>query len=106
MKSFGNEKSKKLMLRDIVAQGPSKSPPMKNVDGYVFPRATLMLRMKARKSGAFPEQANCNGDVVMSQRTGGKGCLYHHTSSPGLTLTRRRSVGRQGAPSPRLVVMP
>ena len=48
--------------------------------------------------------------MVMPQRTGGKGCLYRRTITPGLTLTRRRSVGRQGAPSPRtnrrLVVMP
>ena len=45
----------------------------------------------------------------MPQRTGSKGCLYRHKSSQGLTLTRRRSVGRQGAQSPRtgrrLVVM-
>ena len=46
--------------------------------------AMLMLRGEARKTGGFPEQANCNDGVkVMSQRTGGKGCLYSHTSSPG-----------------------
>ena len=89
------------MLRDVVAQGPSKSRRIKNVDGYFFPRATLMLRQTARKTEAFREQANCNGVMVMPQRTGRKGCLYRHTSSPGLTLTRRRSVRRQGAPSPR-----
>ena len=66
----------------------------------------LMLMGKARKIGVLPEQANCNGVMVMSQRKGGKGCLYRHTSSPGLTPTRRPSVGRQGAPCPRLVVMP
>ena len=46
----------------------------------------------------------------MPNRTGSKGCLYRHTSSPELTLTRRRCVGRQGAPSSRtscrLVVIP
>ena len=36
----------------------------------------------------FPEQANCSR-VMVSQRTGGKGCLYRHTSSPGLTPTFR-----------------
>ena len=112
-KEFGNEssemktKTKKLMLRDV-AQGPSKSRRIKNFYGYTVllycPRAMLMLRGKARKTGAFPEQANCNGVMVMSQRTGGKGRLYRHTSSPGLTPTRRRSVGRQGGPSPRLVM--
>ena len=62
-----------------------------------------MLKGKARKTEAFRQQANCNGVMVMSQRTGRKGCLYRHTNSPGLTPTRRRSVGRQGAPSTRLV---
>ena len=65
-----------------------------------------MLRGKARKTGAFPERANGNGVMVMSQRKGGKRCLYRHTNSPGLTPTHRRSVGRQGALSPRLAVMP
>ena len=42
--------------------------------------------------------------MVIPGRTGGKRCLYRHTSCPGLTPTRHRSVGRQGAPSPRLVL--
>ena len=58
-----------------------------------------MLRWKARKTGAFPEQENCNGVMVMSQRTGGKECLDRHTCIPGLTPTRHRSVGRQDARS-------
>ena len=49
------------MLRDVVAQGPSKSRHIENVDDYFFPRARLMLRGKARKSGAFPEQATAMG---------------------------------------------
>ena len=77
----------------------------KTLTAIFFPGARLMLRGKARKTGAFPEHANCNGVVVMSQRTGGKGWLYRHTSGPGLTPTRHRSVGRQGALSHRLVVM-
>ena len=57
------------MLRDAVAQGLSKSRRIKNVYRYFFPRATmLMLRGKARKTEAFPEQANCNGVMVMSQK--------------------------------------
>ena len=101
---MGKKKKKKLTLRDVVAQGPSKSHRIKNVYGYFFPRAMLILRGKACTTGAFLEQANCNGVTVISQRKCGKGCLYRHTSSPGLTPTRRRSVGRQGAPSPPLVV--
>ena len=89
------------MFRDVVAQGPLKSRRIKNVYGYFFPRAMLMLRETARKTGAFPEQGNCDGVMVISQRKGDTGCLYHHTSSPELTPTRRRSVGRPGAPSPR-----
>ena len=65
-----------------------------------------MLWLTARKTGTLPEQAKCNGVMVMSQRKGGKGCLYRHTSSPGLMPTRSRSIGRQDAPSPRPVVMP
>ena len=88
------------LLRDVVAQGPSESRRMKNIDGYFFPRAMLMLRGTARKTVAFPELANCNGVMVMPKRKRDKGCLYRHTSSPGLTPTRHRSVGRQGVPSP------
>ena len=61
VKSFGNaKKTKKLIFRDVVAQGPSVSRRIKNVDGYFFPRAMLMLRETARKTGDFPEQANCH----------------------------------------------
>ena len=49
------------MLRDVVAQGPLKSSRNKNVDGYGFSRATSVNMETARKTGAFPEQANCNG---------------------------------------------
>ena len=87
------------MFRDVVAQGPLKSRRIKNVYGYFFPRAMLMLRETARKTGAFPEQANCNGVMVMSERKGDKECLYRHTSSLGLMPIRRRSAGRPGAPS-------
>ena len=58
------------------------------------------------KTEAFHEHEHCSGVLTLSQRTGGKGCMYRHRMSPGLTPTHRRSVGRQGAPSPRLVVMP
>ena len=54
------------MLRDVVGQGASKSRRVYNVDGYFFPRAMLMLRETARKIETFPEQANCNGIMVMS----------------------------------------
>ena len=37
------KKQKKVLLRDVVAQGPSKSRRIKNVFGYFFPRAMLML---------------------------------------------------------------
>ena len=83
------------MLRDVVAQGPPKSLRIKDVYGFFFPRAMPMLRETARKTGAFPEQANCNGVMVMSQGEGDKGCLYRHTSSPGLTPTRRRRATRR-----------
>ena len=41
-------------LRDVVAQGPSKSRRIKNVDGYFFHKAMLMLRGTARKNRGFP----------------------------------------------------
>ena len=95
------------MLRDVVGQGTSKFWPMKYLTTwYVFPRATLMLRGKARKTEAFPGQPNCNVVMVMLRTTSGKVCRYRHTRPPGLMPTRRRSLGGQGAPSPRLVVMP
>ena len=65
-------KKTKLMFRDVVAQGRSKSRRIKNVDGYFFSRAVLMLRGTARKAGAVPEQSNCKGVMVMPERTGGK----------------------------------
>ena len=49
---------------------------------------------------AFPLASKLQWVTVMSQRKGGKRCLYRDTSSPGLTPTRRRSVRRQGATSP------
>ena len=39
------------MLRDVVAQGPSKSRRIKNVYGYFFPRAMLMRRERPAKQG-------------------------------------------------------
>ena len=47
------KKNKKLMLRDVVAQEPSMSRRIKNVYGFCFPRAVLIIRGKARKTGAF-----------------------------------------------------
>ena len=55
------------------------SPHKKRVR-ILFPRAMLMLRGKARKTGTFPQEANYNGVMAMSQRKGGKGSLYRHTS--------------------------
>ena len=66
------------MLRDIIAQGPSKSRRIKNVD---VSRAMLMLTRTARKKEAVLERANCNGVVVISQNTGGNGCPYRHTQA-------------------------
>ena len=95
---------KKLLLRDVVAQGPSKSRRIKNVDGFLFLRA-INARACPPKTGAFPEHEQCAGVLVLSQRKGDNGCLHRQSISPGLTPTRSRLEGRQGAPSPRLVVM-
>ena len=95
-----------MVLRNVFAPGPSKSRRMENVYGYIFPRAMVILRYTTRETGPFPEQANCDGVMVISRRKGGKGCLGHHTSSPRLTPTRRRGIWRQGAPSPRLLAIP
>ena len=81
-----------------------------------------LAAQKTLTASYFLEQCSCPGYALRKQgfslsmsiapgfwpcqRKRGKGCLYRQTSSPGLTPTRRRSVGRQGAPSPRLVVMP
>ena len=53
------------MLRDVVAQGLSKSRRIKNVYGYFFPRAMRMPRETAREKRAFPEQSNRTGAMVM-----------------------------------------
>ena len=82
-----------ILLRDVVAQGPSKSRRIKNVGGFLFPRAMLVHRVWPPKTGAFAEHEHCSGVLVVSQSKGDKGCLYRHTRSPGLTPTRRRSVG-------------
>ena len=50
------------MLGDDLAQGPWKSRRIKNVDGYLFSAAMLMLRGRPTKQGvAFPEQTAMNG---------------------------------------------
>ena len=79
---------------------------IENAYGYFFPRAMLMLRETARKAASFSEPANCNEVMIMSLRKCDEACLSRHTTSPGVTPTRRRSVGQPGAPSPRLVVIP
>ena len=60
------------MLRDV-AQGPSK-PNRKRLRLF-FPIAMLMLRETARKTASFPEQANCNEVMIMSQRKCDEACL-------------------------------
>ena len=40
-----NNKNYQVLLRDVVAQGPSKSRRKKNVNGLLFPRAMLMPRV-------------------------------------------------------------
>ena len=57
MKSFGNEKYKKRTIdpiRDVVAQGPSKSRCTNSVDGYFISSTLLMLTGTGRKTGGFP----------------------------------------------------
>ena len=66
----------------------------KNVYGYFLSQSNAHAQVNVPQTGSLPEQANCNEVVVMSQRGSGKRCVYRHTSSPGLTPTRRRSVGR------------
>ena len=78
----------------------------KNNDGFWFPRALLVQRVCPPKNRAFPEHEHWFGFLVLSQRKGDNGCRYRETSSPGLTPTPRSVVGRPGAPSLRLVVMP
>ena len=71
LKRFGIKKKQKQMLRDVVAQVPSKSRRIKNVYDIFFQTAMSMLRYTVLKTEAFPEQANCNGVMVdMSQRKG------------------------------------
>ena len=106
LNGFGNEKiTQKANAQGRRCSGFVEVSPHKNVDGYGI---------------IFPEQCSCSGGRPAKQglslskqtahRTGGKGWLCRHTSSPGLTLTGCRTVGRQGAPSPRtsyrLVAMP
>ena len=42
-----------MLIGNVVAQGPSKSRRKKNLYGYFFPRAMLMLRETARKNRGF-----------------------------------------------------
>ena len=52
LKSFGNEKqTKKQMLRDVVAQGPSKPRRINNVDGYFFPEQCSCSGKRPAKQG-------------------------------------------------------
>ena len=44
------KKTKKILIRDVVAQGPSKSRRIKNVDGFYF-----------------PEQCSCPGYALRKQ---------------------------------------
>ena len=100
---------KKSILGSMLFQGRRRSgvvkvSPHKNVYSCYFPRAICSCSGKRpAKHGLFLSKqiAICGYGYVS-----GKGCLYRHLSSPGLTPTCRHDVGRQGAPSPRLVVMP
>ena len=79
------------------------------VDVFFFPERCSCSRGRPAKQVSSLRKQTAMGLTIMRHRTGGKRCLCRYTSSPGLTLTRRRSVGRQGAPFPRtsrhLVVM-
>ena len=50
------------------------SPHKKRLRLFFFPEQ-CSCSGTARETGAFPEQVDCNGVMVMSQRTGGKGYL-------------------------------
>ena len=79
---------KKLLLReDVAAQGASKFRALKkNVHGYFFPRAmNAHAQVTARKTWAFPEQASCNGVIVMSQRAKGA-CTVTQAARDGRRL--------------------
>ena len=58
-KEFGNEssemktKTKKLMLRDV-AQGPSKSRRIKNVDGFFFYQSNAHAQAEGPRNRGFP----------------------------------------------------
>ena len=69
------------MLRDVAVQGLPKSRRIKDAEAYFVPEQCpcSYLRGTARKTGVFREEADCNGVMVMPQRTGGMGCLYRHT---------------------------
>ena len=91
--------TRKKMLRHRCSGAVEISP---HIQRRLFVTSAMhMLIETAHKNGSSHEQVDCHGVMSMQQKTGGKGCLYSHTISPRLTLTRRRSVGRQGAPSPR-----
>ena len=90
----------KLMFRNVVGQGTSKSHRIKNVDGYFFTQQCY-AQANGPQNGSIPRTSN-GWVLAMPQRSGGKRCLYRHKSSPVLVLThRRRSARRQGVPSPR-----
>ena len=89
----GGESAQRPRCRGVVEASPRKKR-----SRLFFLRAMLSREMPAKKRLSL--------GMVMSQRARGKGRLYRHTSSPGLTPTRRCRVGRQGALSPLLVVMP
>ena len=55
MKRFSKWKiNKKLLLRDVVAQGPSKSRSIKNADGFLLPRSMVTPRVKPSANRGFP----------------------------------------------------
>ena len=99
-KKFRNRKRRK---NYVMSRARRSLAALENDDG-IFSRAMLMLRYTARKNGDFHEQIDCNGVVVVLQRTGGKGCLYCCRNRPGLTPTRHRVMGRTGALFLRLVI--
>ena len=86
--------------------GTVEVSPHKKTFTAIFAQSNAHAQGNDPLNRGFPEQANCNGVMVMSEEKGDKGCLYRHASSPGMTPTRRRHVGRPRASSPRLLVMP
>jgi len=53
-KIFEMKINKKLLLRDVVAQGPSKSRSIKNADGFLLPRSMVTPRVKPSANRGFP----------------------------------------------------